>query len=181
MSRSLTPAATRSLTGNLQNSIAAPYASVGSRMRATFQRQSAGESPTPSRASIESTMIPPSTSPPGQPACRMLSHFVFSRGNSVATTGLMTASTAPLPSATMKLPAYNAQYAPRLVPPASASPNSPGPKIVTAALARWQTNANAIALPYPIRSITSENRMMLMANGQRPTPNSSPFSVSVSP
>ena len=53
--------------------------------------------------------MPPSTSPPGQPACRMDSHFVFCLAKIVATTGLITASTAPLPNATMKLPAYNAQ------------------------------------------------------------------------
>ena len=39
--------------------------------------------------SIEIVISPASTSPPGQPACRMFSHLVFSRLKIVATTGLM--------------------------------------------------------------------------------------------
>ncbi len=52
---------------------------------------------------------PASTNPPGQPACRIFSHFVFSRENNVATTGLMTASTVPFPKAKIKLPKYSIQ------------------------------------------------------------------------
>ena len=39
------------------------------------------------KASMAIVISPASTSPPGQPACRMLSHLVFSRWNIVATTG----------------------------------------------------------------------------------------------
>ena len=46
--------------------------------------------------SMTIVIMPASTSPPGQPACRMFSHFVLSRLNIVATTGLMNASTVPL-------------------------------------------------------------------------------------
>ena len=49
-------------------------------------------------------MMPAMTSPPGQPAWRMFSHLVFSRLNIVATTGLMNASTVPLPSPSTMLP-----------------------------------------------------------------------------
>ncbi|OPZ66254.1 MAG: hypothetical protein BWY83_02931 [bacterium ADurb.Bin478] len=56
-----------------------------------------------------SIMMPPRTMPPGQPACRMFSHLVFSLEKTVATTGLITASTTPLPRATMNWPVYNAQ------------------------------------------------------------------------
>ena len=49
---------------------------------------------------------PVMTRPPGQPACRMFSHFVFSLLNIVATTGLMNASTVPFASAQIKLPQY---------------------------------------------------------------------------
>ena len=48
--------------------------------------------------------MPATTKPPGQPACRMLSHLVFSLLNMVATTGLMNDSTVPLPRARIKLP-----------------------------------------------------------------------------
>ncbi len=49
-------------------------------------------------------MIPAMTSPPGQPAWRMFNHFVLSLSNRVATTGLMKASTVPLPRARMSPP-----------------------------------------------------------------------------
>ena len=49
-------------------------------------------------------MIPPRTRPPGQPAWSMFRYFVFSLGNRVATTGLTTASTVPLPRARMNVP-----------------------------------------------------------------------------
>ncbi len=52
---------------------------------------------------MASAITPPRTNPPGHPACRRFSHLVFSRANMVATTGLVTASTVPLPSATMKV------------------------------------------------------------------------------
>ena len=51
-------------------------------------------------------IIPASTNPPGQPACKMLSHFVLSFLNMVATTGLIKASTVPFPRARIKLPQY---------------------------------------------------------------------------
>ena len=47
---------------------------------------------------------PVMTRPPGQPAWRIFSHFVFSLLNMVATTGLMKASTAPFARAQIRLP-----------------------------------------------------------------------------
>ena len=52
---------------------------------------------------IASAMIPPRTNPPGHPAWSMFRYFVFSVGNRLATTGLATASTVPLPSARMNV------------------------------------------------------------------------------
>ncbi len=49
---------------------------------------------------------PASIRPAGHPACSTLSHLVLCRGYIVATTGLITASTVPLPSA----PTNAAQY-----------------------------------------------------------------------
>ena len=46
--------------------------------------------------------MPPSTKPAGQPACRRLSQVVLSWRNSRAISGLMPASTAPLPSDSTK-------------------------------------------------------------------------------
>lgn len=57
----------------------------------------------------DTARMPPSTRPPGQPACSALSQRVLSRLNMVVTTGLITASTVPLPSATMKVPTYRLQ------------------------------------------------------------------------
>ena len=73
---------------------------AGTAMMPTTIRQSPVAATSP-RAIV---MMPPKTSPPGQPACRMFSHFVFSLLNIVATTGLMNASTVPLPSARITLP-----------------------------------------------------------------------------
>jgi hypothetical protein len=73
-----------------------PYSTVGMRINPTLYCQAL--------VPIRMAMMPPTTSPPGQPACRMFSHLVFSRLNTVATTGLMTASTVPFPSATMNVP-----------------------------------------------------------------------------
>ena len=46
---------------------------------------------------------------------------------------------------------------------------------------RWQAAANHSVALNPMRSMISERRTMLIANGHRPTPASSPFWVSESP
>jgi hypothetical protein len=53
----------------------------------------------------------PSTSPPGQPACRMFSQWVLLVGNNVAVSGLMTASQVPLPSENDNCPTQRHQNA----------------------------------------------------------------------
>ncbi len=67
-----------------------------------FQRQS---TPAPSASASN----PPSTRPPGQPACSMFSHLVLSWRYAVAMSGLTAASTAPLPSESTNVPMYSAQ------------------------------------------------------------------------
>src|ERR1044072_8305656 len=49
----------------------------------------------------------PNANPAGQPACKMLSHFVFSLLKTVATIGLMKDSTVPLATATRNVLQYN--------------------------------------------------------------------------
>ena len=99
----------------------------------------------------EIVRIPPSTKPPGQPACRMLSHFVLSLENIVATVGLITASTVPLPRARpgYRYTAANSPYAVRLQPlsldPGGAKNSSAETVIITNAM--WQMNAKTIDRP----------------------------------
>src|SRR5690606_31210807 len=102
-----------------------PYATVGNKINAILYSHFVS-------GPIIRASIPPNTNPPGQPAWRIFSHFVFSRGNMVATTGFTAASTVPLPSATMNVPTYNIQY--------------PFAKIVITAEATWQIKANTIAV-----------------------------------
>ena len=66
---------------------------VGMKMSPTFHCQL--------MSAMKIARTPPRTRPPGQPAWRMLSHFVLSLRNIVATTGLMNASTVPFPSPRM--------------------------------------------------------------------------------
>ncbi len=67
--------------------------------------------------SMPTVMMPASTSPPGQPACRMFSHFVLLNVNIVATTGLMYASTVPLESPRISEPQYSSENAASVSPP----------------------------------------------------------------
>ena len=100
------------------------------------------------------------TKPPGHPACRMLSHFVLSFVNIVATTGLMKASTVPLPKARTSPPQYN-----KLAPAAGLSVAILRPIIPIIAQMIWQAAANIIENLYPTLSIIKLNRMMLIAKG----------------
>ena len=87
-----TPAATRSCTGNFSGE---QHEEEDDRRQRDDADLDAPRVPGAKR-SMPIVISPASTSPPGQPACRMFSHLVLLQLNIVATTGLMYASTVPL-------------------------------------------------------------------------------------
>src|SRR5690349_24067991 len=91
-----TLAACRSVGGNFVPNNSAAVAATGTRQTpsCTFQSVPAADNPLPTRV--------PMMIPPGHQACSTFSLCVLSSGYSVAINGLMTASTMPCPSPTMK-------------------------------------------------------------------------------